>query len=83
MPVFAWITDPAAWVALITLTVLEIVLGIDNVIFISLLVQRLGKAAAKDIQGAKLVELDNVGHIPHLEAPDRFHKALLYFLQNP
>lgn len=47
MPVFAWITDPAAWVALITLTVLEIVLGIDNVIFISLLVQRLGKAAAK------------------------------------
>lgn len=47
MPVFGWITDPSAWVALITLTVLEIVLGIDNVIFISLLVQRLGKAAAK------------------------------------
>jgi predicted tellurium resistance membrane protein TerC len=46
-PVFDWITDPAAWVALITLTVLEIVLGIDNVIFISLLVQRLGKQAAK------------------------------------
>lgn len=44
---FDWITDPAAWVALITLTVLEIVLGIDNVIFISLLVQRLGKQAAK------------------------------------
>jgi pimeloyl-ACP methyl ester carboxylesterase len=43
----------------------------------------LGKAAAKDISGAKLVELDNVGHIPHLEAPDRFHDALLKFLQNP
>ena len=46
-PVFDWIGDPSAWVALITLTVLEIVLGIDNVIFISLLVQRLGKEAAK------------------------------------
>lgn len=46
-PVFDWIGDPAAWVALITLIVLEVVLGIDNVIFISLLVQRLGKQAAK------------------------------------
>ena len=46
-PIFDWITDPSAWVALITLIVLEIVLGIDNVIFISLLVQRLGKQAAK------------------------------------
>jgi pimeloyl-ACP methyl ester carboxylesterase len=41
----------------------------------------LGKQAAADIPGAKLVELDNVGHIPHLEAPDRFHAALLEFLQ--
>ncbi len=46
-PVFDWIFNPSAWVALVTLTVLEIVLGIDNVIFISLLVQRLGKQAAK------------------------------------
>lgn len=46
-PVFDWIFDPSAWVALVTLTILEIVLGIDNVIFISLLVQRLGKQAAK------------------------------------
>ena len=34
-------TSPETWVALLTLTVLEIVLGIDNVIFISILVQRL------------------------------------------
>lgn len=47
LPIFDWLGDPSAWVALITLTVLEIVLGIDNVIFISLLVQRLGKEAAK------------------------------------
>lgn len=36
-----WITDPNAWLALVTLTVMEIVLGIDNVVFISVLVQRL------------------------------------------
>jgi predicted tellurium resistance membrane protein TerC len=35
------LTSPEAWIALLTLTVLEIVLGIDNVIFISILVQRL------------------------------------------
>src|SRR5687768_17374096 len=32
-----WLSDPQAWIALLTLTVLEIVLGIDNVIFISIL----------------------------------------------
>jgi predicted tellurium resistance membrane protein TerC len=36
-----WLTDPQAWVALGTLTALEIVLGIDNVIFISILAGRL------------------------------------------
>ena len=32
-----WLTDPQLWIAFITLTVLELVLGIDNVIFISIL----------------------------------------------
>ncbi|MCB0749846.1 MAG: TerC family protein, partial [Ignavibacteriae bacterium] len=36
-----WISNPEAWIALITLTSLEIVLGIDNIIFISILVGRL------------------------------------------
>jgi predicted tellurium resistance membrane protein TerC len=36
-----WIASPEAWVALVTLTALEIVLGIDNIIFISILVGRL------------------------------------------
>ena len=36
-----WITDPQAWVAFATLTVLEIVLGIDNVVFISILAGKL------------------------------------------
>jgi predicted tellurium resistance membrane protein TerC len=39
-----WITDPQAWVAFGTLTVLEIVLGIDNIVFISILSSRLPKA---------------------------------------
>lgn len=36
-----WVTSPEAWAALATLTVLEIVLGIDNIVFISVLVGRL------------------------------------------
>jgi predicted tellurium resistance membrane protein TerC len=38
---FEWLTSPEAWIALVTLTSLEIVLGIDNIIFISILVGRL------------------------------------------
>ena len=37
------LTSPDAWIALITLTVLEVVLGIDNIVFISLLSGRLEK----------------------------------------
>ncbi len=36
-----WLSDPQTWIALATLTSLEIVLGIDNIIFISILVGRL------------------------------------------
>ena len=36
-----WISDPNAWIALLTLAALEIVLGIDNVIFISILANKL------------------------------------------
>jgi predicted tellurium resistance membrane protein TerC len=39
-----WIADPHAWVALATLAALEIVLGVDNIIFISILVSRLPEA---------------------------------------
>ncbi|SCX84417.1 Membrane protein TerC, possibly involved in tellurium resistance [Nitrosospira sp. Nl5] len=41
---FEWLTSPEAWIALVTLTALEIVLGIDNIIFISILVGRLPEA---------------------------------------
>ncbi|HZB28053.1 MAG TPA: TerC family protein [Gemmatimonadales bacterium] len=39
-----WITDPQAWIGFATLTVLEIVLGIDNIVFISILADKLPAA---------------------------------------
>lgn len=41
----------------------------------------LGKSTAQAIPNAKLIELQGVGHIPHLEATARFHEALLNFLR--
>ena len=36
-----WLSDPHIWISLLTLTILEIVLGIDNIIFISILAGKL------------------------------------------
>ena len=36
-----WMNDPQVWMALVTLTALEIVLGIDNIIFISIQASKL------------------------------------------
>ena len=36
-----WITDPQAWIGFATLTLLEVVLGIDNIVFISILADKL------------------------------------------
>jgi predicted tellurium resistance membrane protein TerC len=38
-----WLSDPQIWLSLLTLTTLEIVLGIDNLVFIAVLVQKLPK----------------------------------------
>lgn len=45
-----WLTQPETWIAFITLVVLELVLGVDNVIFISILA---GKLPVKDQQRAR------------------------------
>ena len=50
----AWLTSPETWIALFTLTVLEIVLGIDNIIFISILA---GKLPASEQGRARRVGL--------------------------
>jgi len=49
-----WLTSPETWIALLTLTVLEIVLGIDNIIFISILA---GKLPAGEQPRARIVGL--------------------------
>ena len=50
----AWVTDPSAWAGLGTLILLEVVLGIDNVIFLSILA---GKLPREQQQRARTVGL--------------------------
>jgi predicted tellurium resistance membrane protein TerC len=50
-----WLTDPSAWIGLLTLTALEIVLGIDNIIFISILSSRLPPTEQKRARSLGLV----------------------------
>ena len=57
-----WIAEPEAWIALATLTAIEIVLGIDNIIFISILVGRLpaevrAKARTLGLAGAMITRI--------------------------
>ena len=42
----------------------------------------LGRAAQQRIPGARIAEFEGVGHVPHLEAPDRFHAVVLEFLSD-
>jgi predicted tellurium resistance membrane protein TerC len=73
----AWINSPEAWVALATLTVLEIVLGIDNVVFISILADRLPehqRARARRLglamaMGSRIVLLASLAWIMGLVQP--------------
>ncbi len=76
-PYFAFVNDATAWVALLTLIVLEVVLGIDNLIFISILTNKLPKehrarARRLGISAAlimRLLLLTTVSFIVRLTAP--------------
>jgi predicted tellurium resistance membrane protein TerC len=76
-PHLAFVSDPTAWVALVTLVVLEIVLGIDNLIFISILTNKLpegqrARARRLGISAAlimRLVLLATISIIVQLTAP--------------
>ena len=64
-------TDPAAWAALLTLIVMEVVLGIDNLIFISILTNKLpeamrAKARAVGLSGALLMRIALLFTLSHL-----------------
>jgi predicted tellurium resistance membrane protein TerC len=74
---FNWLTDPQAWGALFTLTLLEIVLGIDNIVFISILVDRLPEAQRKQgrllglslAMGARMLLLLSISWIMGMQKP--------------
>jgi len=64
-------TDPAAWAALLTLVVMEVVLGIDNLIFISILTNKLpesmrARARAVGLSGALLMRIALLFTLSHL-----------------
>ncbi len=72
-----WLTNPEIWIALITLTALELVLGVDNVIFISILASKLPQeqqARARTIGLAlamitRVLLLLSLAWLAHLTAP--------------
>jgi predicted tellurium resistance membrane protein TerC len=72
-----WLTDPNTWIGLLTLTVLEIVLGVDNIIFISILagklpVEQRAKARRLGLLGAfvsRLLLLLSIAWVVRLTAP--------------
>ena len=74
---FTWLSDPTAWIALATLIALEVVLGIDNLIFISILTNKLPehqRASARRLGiGAalimRLVLLATISFIVAMTAP--------------
>ena len=73
---FNWLSDGDAWGALLTLTLLEIVLGIDNIVFISILVDKLPEENRKKARllglslamGARMVLLLSISWIMSLKA---------------
>ena len=74
---FDWITQPAVWLSLATLTALEIVLGIDNLVFVAILTERVAaerRALARKVGlalalGTRLVLLAMLAWIVTLTAP--------------
>jgi len=79
-----WISDPQAWIALVTLTALEIVLGIDNIIFISILAGRLphGEQAKARILGLTLAMLTRIALLFSLTIIMRLTDPLVAVLGN-
>src|SRR5262245_37487431 len=63
-----WLADPGSWVALVTLTVLEIVLGVDNIVFLSILAGKLPAALRERARriGLALAMLMRIALLPSL-----------------
>jgi len=78
---FEWLADPNAWIALATLTALEIVLGIDNIIFISILVSRVEESRRNLARrlGLGLAMLTRIGLLLSLAWIMRLTEPLITF----
>ncbi|HYG21944.1 MAG TPA: TerC family protein [Verrucomicrobiae bacterium] len=87
---FDWITNPEIWISLVTLTVLEIVLGIDNIVFISILAGKLppekqAKARQLGLSLAlitRILLLCGLAWMVKLTAP-LFHIPAFWFVHEP
>jgi len=77
-----WIASPEAWLALLTLTALEIVLGIDNIIFLSIIVGRLPEHQRQvaRFQGLALAMLTRIGLLLSLTWVMRLNSPLFFVL---
>jgi predicted tellurium resistance membrane protein TerC len=80
-----WITDPHAWIALATLAALEIVLGIDNIIFISILTGKLPRRRQPRarVTGLGLAMISRIGLLLTLTWIMGLTRPLLSVLGNP
>ena len=79
-----WISDPQTWIALVTLTALEIVLGVDNIIFISILAGKLprNKQAKARTLGLTLAMFTRIGLLFSLTIIMRLTAPLFAVLGN-
>src|SRR5687767_9137210 len=72
-----WLSDPQSWIALLTLTVLEVVLGIDNIVFIAILAGKLPPEKQKRARqvglalamGMRILLLLSIAWIARLTSP--------------
>ena len=80
---FEWLTQPEAWITLITLSALEIVLGIDNIIFIAILVNKLPQAQRDKARffGLTLAMLTRIGLLASLFWIMKLTKPLFHIAQ--
>lgn len=79
-----WLADPQAWIALLTLTALEIVLGIDNIIFISILAAKLPESEQPKARtiGLMLAMITRVGLLFSLSWIMRLTAPIVTILSN-
>ncbi|MGE0446048.1 MAG: TerC family protein [Vicinamibacterales bacterium] len=80
-----WMSTPEGWIALLTLTVLEIVLGIDNIIFISILAGKLPVAQREKARrlGLSLAMLIRIGLLLSITWVMGLTRPLFSLLEHP